>query len=172
MTTEDNVQTKHGMEAWQEIVKNSREKMAAFPLPRRPRSEVDDLEVPDDVEGLSGIQLANLLLALQSWYAYSTAQLAFVRSDLAAFEELFEVKLGLKMRTLTLQEEVKHTKDVLKAMALSTEPMSSLLLKKIDLTQRVTMLEGFTKSLEIQCKALTGEQIRRHAAQKLAQNEF
>ena len=42
----------------------------------------------------------------------------------------------------------------------------------IVLAQALTMLEGFVKSLDIQVRALTTEQIRRHAAHKLIQNEF
>ncbi len=53
-----------------------------------------------------------------------------------------------------------------------SSPLNRLAAQKALLDQQVRLTEGMVKSLEIQCKALTTEQIRRSVAQKLNNGEF
>ncbi len=159
---------------WEILVRKARQKLqdGGYPIPRKPQVDITNLSVPEDVETLGAIPLANLLLQYQGWYAYSTAQLAFARSDMAAFDEFYEVQLGQKMHSISMHEEGRPVKDILKALAVRDEPLRSLMVKKVELSQRVQMIDGLVQSLAIQCKALTNEQIRRHAAQKLDLKEY
>jgi hypothetical protein len=142
-----------------------------YPIPVKPKTPINDLQLPEDVEALNPIQLANLLMRLQAWYAYSTAQLAFARAELHAFDEYFSIELGDKMNSLASLTEGRPTKDVLKALALKTTAVGAMFTRKLGLEQRAELIEGMVQSLSIQCKALTTEQIRRHAAQKLSHGE-
>lgn len=159
---------------WEFLVRKARKKLqdAGYPIPQKPTASVNQLSVPTDVEGLGAIPLANLLLQYQGWYAYSTAQLAFARSDMAAFDEFYEVQLGQKMHSIASNSDGRPVKDILKALAVKDDPLRSLMIKKVELSQRVQMIDGLVQSLAIQCRALTNEQIRRHAAQKLDSKEF
>ncbi len=159
---------------WEQIIEQARRGLidAGYPIPTRPKATLENLHLPEDVEAVSSVQLANLLLRLHAWYAYGTAQLAFSRAEFAALDDYFATELGSHMHVLSETVDGRPTKDVLKALALKTPVLNRLGAQKTILDQRVRLIEGMVKSLEIQCRALTTEQIRRHAAQKLNSGEF
>ena len=154
---------------WETLVRSAREKLhdAGYPIPKKPKVALEALVVPEDVEQLGAIQLANLLLQYQGWFSYATAQLAFARSDAAAFDEFYEVELGKKMHSISIHADSRPVKEVLKALAVEYNPLKGLHRKKVELGMRSSMIDGLVQSLGIQCRALTNEQIRRHAAQKI-----
>lgn len=158
---------------WVSIIKDARQRIidVGYPIPAKPSTQITDLQLPDDVESVNPIQLANLLIRLQAWYAYSTAQLAFSRAELRAFEEYYDIELGDKMHSIAIHADGRPTKDVLKALAIKQDPLHSMFIRKLSLEQRSQLIEGMVQSLSIQVKALTTEQIRRHSAQKLTQGD-
>ncbi len=159
---------------WVGVIRQARQRLVdvGYPIPAKPTTPVDDLQLPEEVESLSSVQLANLLMRLNAWHAYSTAQLAFARAELNAFGAYYELELGNKMNSIADASDGRPTKDVLKALAIKQSPINELFGRKIVMEQRSQLIEGMVQSLSIQCKALTTEQIRRHAAQKLAHSEF
>ena len=159
---------------WEQIISQARQGLvdAGYPIPRKPLASLESLQLPDDVEALGGAQLANILMRLHGWYAYGTAQLAFARAEFTAVSEYFEIELGVKMYSLSLSTDGRPTKDILKALALRSNPLNRVAAQKAVLDQRVRLTEGMVKSLEIQCKALTTEQIRRSVAQKVGSGEY
>ncbi len=159
---------------WEQIIAQARQGLidAGYPIPRKPQASIESLQLPEDVEQLGSVQVANILMRLHAWYAYGTAQLSFARAEFTAVAEYYETELGVKMQSLSLTTDGRPTKDMLKALALRTNPLNRLAAQKTVLDQRVRLTEGMVKSLEIQCKALTTEQIRRSVAQKLNNGEF
>lgn len=166
MTTQNN-----SMKVWEQIVATTRKRLvdAGYPIPVKPKTPVTELVIPEDIEALNPVRLANLLLRLHGWYAYATAQLAFFRAELSAFNEFYDVTLGQKMAGISAASESRQVKEVLKALALQQEPLNHMFTKRVELEQRTKLVEGLVQSLDIQTRALTNEQIRRHAAQKVSE---
>jgi hypothetical protein len=155
--------------SWREQVEQARKRLidAGYPIPRKPQAALEDLVVPEDIDSLGPIPLANLTLRFQGWHAYVTTQLAFARAELTAFLEYYEVALGQRMNALAGATEGRPTKDVLKALALGGEQLRPTFTRKIFMELQVSTLEGLEKGLAIQSRAMVNEQIRRHAAQKV-----
>ena len=159
---------------WEQIIAQARKSLidAGYPIPKKPQVAVETLQLPEDVEALGSVQIANILMRLHAWYAYGTAQLAFARAELTAVSEYLEVEIGVKMHSLSLSIDGRPTKDILKSLAVRSSPLNRVVAQRSVLDQRVRLTEGMVKSLEIQCRALTTEQIRRSVAQKLNNGEY
>lgn len=154
---------------WEEIVAQARKNLIdhGYPIPQRPIAELDSLVMPEDLDNIKAIPLANLTIRLQGWYAFVTTRVAFSRAELAACTEYFEMKLGQRMHLKSQHLEGRPVKEILRALALEDESIKELNFRRTEIEQRTRTLEGLMQGLEIQCKALGSEQIRRAAAQKI-----
>ena len=156
--------------SWTNIAGKAREALVAqgWPIPRRPQTSIDLLSLPEDVDKVGDLQLANLTLRLQAWYAYATSHLAFTRAEESALSEAFEVRLGVEMDKVQRESERRQVKEMIRGVAIHGSSELAQWHDRLNtLTQSVGILEGFVASLRIQCEALNNEQIRRASARKM-----
>ncbi len=157
--------------SWRKVVTDARTKLEAqgFPMLPQPVNALDGLGFIEDVEQVNAIALANMTVRHQAWFSYATTEYGVAHAELRAFEEILDVKLGEEMHKLAKQEGARVVKDVLKAMAIAgDEGIRNGFRRKVELEQRDRRLEGLVKGLEIRCRALESEQIRRATAAKVA----
>lgn len=155
---------------WQTLVQAARQKIVdqGWPIPKKPAAPLNTLEIPNDIETLSSVQLANLMIRLGAWYSYGTAQLSFANAELAAAEEYFALQLGERMYAVSDALDKREVKEILRAKAIT----GSVNLRKFmdictQLDQRARAVQGLVTGLEIQCRMLQSEQIRRASENKL-----
>lgn len=157
--------------SWRKVVDGAREKLRSqgFPQPIRPTKDLEDLGSIEAIEALSGIALANLTVRHQAWYSYTTVEFAYSHAALKALEEILEIKLGERMHQVVAGVEGRAPiKDVQRALAIAGDDgLKAWFRKKVELEQQDRLLEGTVKGLEIRCRALESEQIRRAMAQKI-----
>ena len=156
---------------WRKVVTEARTKLEAqgFPMLPQPVNALDDLGFIEDVEAVNAIPLANMTVRHQAWFSYATTEYGVAHAEFKAFEEILEVKLGEEMHKLAKAEGSRVVKDVLKAMAIAgDEGLRNGFRKRVELEQRDRRLEALVKGLEIRCRALESEQIRRATAAKVA----
>lgn len=170
METKEGLDVKEGW-GWQTLVKAARQRLVdnGWPIPKKPVIDPSTLELPEDVESINSIALANLGLRLQSWYSYTTSELAFASAELSAAVEFFEIKLGDRMHVTSGNLEKKEVKEVLRSLAIAQSPdLKQFVVIKTQLDQRVQDIGGLVKSLDIRCRAIQNEQIRRATEKKVA----
>ena len=155
---------------WKAAVDKARRDIVeqGFPTLGKPTTPLVELGAIEQVEGISSVQLSNMSIRHQAWYSYVTVEYAAAHAELRALEEVLEVKLGEQMYTLGKVQDGRVVKDVLRAVAISqSEELRALVRRKVELEQRDRLLEGLAKGLEIRCRALESESIRRISAQKV-----
>ena len=156
--------------SWRQAVEIARERLASRGLKplAKPTLELETLVFPESVESFSGIALANLSLRYQSWYSYATVELGTLNAERTSFRELFDIKLGEKMHEMAERSTDRMTKDVLRAISIQADTeLKTGVRQLIELDQQACLLEALVKGLEIRCRALENEAIRRATAQKL-----
>lgn len=157
--------------SWKTVVEQARKSLAqkGFPQPTQPTSELEDLGTIENIENLVGLALANLTIRYHAWYSYATVELAYTHAANKALDEILDIRIGREMHILANRGEgPKPTKEVLRALAIDgNEGLKAWFRKKVQGDQQVRLLEGTVKGLEIRCRALESEQIRRATAQKL-----
>jgi hypothetical protein len=155
---------------WQALVKQARNRLVerGWPIPNKPQTDIKILELPEDVGGVSDLALGNLGFRLQGWYSYAAAELAFAQAELAAAVEFFDVKLGDKMHQVSGKAEKREVKEIVRSLAISqSADLKRFLVVKTQLDQRARSIAGLVQSLEIRCRAVQNEQIRRASERKV-----
>ena len=156
---------------WQAQVKESRDKLLqdGFPLPMKPSTSLSEMSFPTDISNVGDVQLADLTMRFNAWYAYGTTTVSFLKAEYSALDEVFEVNMGERIFTLGSSFEGKTpAKDVLRGEIITGQSeMGELFHQRIKLNQRIQSLEGLAKGLEIQVLALRDEGIRRASVRKL-----
>jgi hypothetical protein len=155
--------------SWTTIVRDARRNLETkgWPKPIKPKGTVEELIFPEEISRLNSVQLANITLRFQGWYAYVTTELAYVRAEYTTLEEVFEAKLGYLAYQEARSKESKQTKDVLRSLVLQRADMKPFFKIKLQKENEVNLIEGLEAGLKIQCNALRDEQIRRMSAQKV-----
>ena len=156
--------------SWRRVTADARQRLIdkGYPLLPQPKSSLDELGYVEDVEALSGPALANMTVRHQAWYAYLTTQLAVVSAELTALEEILEVLLGERMHEIGQTMDKREVKDVLKALAIQRDDViKGWFRRKMELVQDSVLLGGTVKGLEIRCRGLESEQIRRATVLKV-----
>ncbi len=133
----------------------------------KPKVSFESLEFPEDIDVVSSIQLANIAMRFQGWFAYVTTELAYVRAEYAAIEEMYEAKIGQRKYDMQKQIPTKLTKDVLHGIVLNELDIRPWFKVKLQKEQEKFLVEGMEAGLKIQCHAIRDEQIRRMSAQKV-----
>lgn len=156
---------------WEEQVKEARARLVSdgFPLPMKPATKLSDMQFPTDISKVGDINLADLTMKFNAWYAYAATTVSFLKAEYAALDEVFEVNMGERIYTLGQSFEGKTpAKDVLRGeIIIGHGDMSALFHHRIRLNTRIQSLEGLSKGLEIQVSALRDEGIRRASVRKL-----
>ena len=155
---------------WRRALEQAYERLSERGIQRMPRPshEYKDLGEVEEVERLGDVALANMMVRTQSWYSYATSELAYAKAAQAGFDEIYEVVLGTQMNRVSKTSDSRIVKDVLKSLAIDgDENLKSHHRSRVEHLQMVMLLEGTVKSLEIRCRALEGEQIRRASQRKV-----
>lgn len=150
-----------------QVVKESEKFMRGLGLPvmERPRSLGSQYAFPTDLKELTSHQLGQLQLQLTAYYTYSVGVLGQERGTIGAFEEVFNIKLGVAMQ----QEADRHVrrtpvKEILRAVAITNDPwlnkMSKLLIAR---KHRAGLLEVQANIYHEQLVRLSREQSRRES---------
>lgn len=153
--------------SYQDLVKEARQRVANWPVPKKPETPLENLEIPEDIDSLGSIALGNLAIRLSRWAAYVSTELAFAKAEYATYLELFEIRLGKAMYYTGKTMDGRPVKEVVKGVALEDPELAKAHTIKLKLELRVHTIEGLLNGLQIQCKALEGEQIRRASLRKL-----
>ena len=133
----------------------------------KPKVSFESLEFPEDIDVVSSIQLANIAMRFQGWFAYVTTELAYVRAEYAAIEEMYEAKIGQRKYDMQKQIPTKLTKDVLHGIVLNELDIRPWFKVKLQKEKEMFLVEGMEAGLKILCHAIRDEQIRRMSAQKV-----
>ena len=134
----------------------------------QPEHEYKDLGTIEDIADVGDVHLANLLFRHQVWYSYVTVEMAYARASLASFDEIYDVFLGEAMHNTSKTQDSRVVKEVLKSISIQgNEPLKNWHRGKVEYMQSYTLLEGMVKSLEIRCKALESESIRRASTRRV-----
>ena len=155
---------------WRTALAQATQRLADRGLVRlnRPVHEYKDLGELEDIEKVTDLALANMLFRYQAWYSYASVELSYAEVELASFDEVFEVKVAAKMHIVAKTQEGRVLKDVLRSLAInSDEELKGGLRSKIEYEQSVGLLRGLVRGLDIRCRALEQESIRRASARKV-----
>ncbi len=153
---------------WNKVVTETKQALEDQGLPMVSKPVNAMPEFLNDVEKANSIQLANMAIRHQGWYSYATTELAISASRLKSFEEIYEVKLGEAMYHESTKHDSRITKEVLKSLVISQDNDIKIgFRRKVELDNRNRLLEGLVKGLEIRCKSLESEQIRRATIMKV-----
>ena len=167
MVTEEMVQAE--VWGWKSVVAEARKALEdkGWPKPNKPKLNLESLVFPEDIDALSSVQLANIAMRFQGWYAYITTELAYVKAEYAAIGEMYEAKIGNSMHEMQKTMPSKPTKGVLQSLVLNQLDIRPWFKVKLQKEQEVFLIEGIEAGLKIQCHAIRDEQIRRMSAQKV-----
>jgi hypothetical protein len=156
-------------EAWSvgRVVKASHTFMRGLGLPRmvRPSALGEQYDFPTDLKVLTSSQLGQLQLQLTAYYTYSIGVLGEEEGTNGAFQEVFDIKLGLAMQ----EEADRHArrtpvKEILRAIAISQNPDLNKLHKSlIARRHRTKLLEIQSTIYHEQLVRLSREQSRRES---------
>ena len=159
---------------WRAAVDAARQRLhdKGFPLPKKPNTPLSELDMPEDMENVTVMDLTNLKLRLSRWYAFATASLAFARAEYSAAHEALEVQLGEKMFQLKKTTSGQISKELLKGeILMKNDDLADLWREGQALEQRMLTLSGLVDSLQIEVNELQSEQIRRYAARKMEEGD-
>ena len=140
--------------------------MAGWPVPAKPQASLDELHIPEDIDSLNPVALANLSIRISGWYSFTSTELAFARAECATFVELFEIRLGKAMYYTAQSMEGRPVKEVVRGITLEDSELARLHTYKLRLETKVITIEGLVTGLAIQCRSLESEQIRRASMRK------
>ena len=155
---------------WKRSVEQAQQRLAAKGLTRLPQPvyQYQDLGEIESIERLNEVDLANMQVRNSAWYSYVAVELAYAKAAFSAFEEMYDVLLGVEMNNINKHREGRMLKDVLQSLAVQgNENLKKSFQKRLDMLQDVTLLEGMVKGLEIRCRAVENESIRRASVRKL-----
>ena len=155
---------------WSDAVRKAQERLEKRGLIRLPKPQYKymDLGEIDNIEEIGDIMLANMMVRYLSWYSFSTVELAYAGATAAALDEMYSIKQSEVMDNISKNRDTKILKDVLKGMSVyKDDDLQILFQQKMEVDQVVRLLEGTVKGLEIRCRALENESIRRATARKV-----
>ena len=155
---------------WKRSVEQAQQRLAARGLARLPQPiyQYQDLGEIESIESLNEVNLSNMMIRNSSWYSFATVELAYAKSEFSSFEEIYQVLLGEEMNDINQHREGRILKDVLQSLAVQgNEDLKAAFQKRVDMLQNMQLLEGMVKGLEIRCKAIENESIRRASVRKL-----
>ena len=155
---------------YRKVIEEARKKLLqqGWPILAEPRAKAPDMQIPEDIDRITDLQLANLSLRYRSWYAYATVQLGFANAELTAVDEVTEIVIGEAMINTASMLTEKLVKDMLKAKAVQEDPKAKAwFTKRIELKQKAQILDSLVSALAIRVKGLENEQIRRASAAKI-----
>lgn len=155
---------------WRKAVLLAEQRLAERGLTRfqQPQHEYRDLGEVEKIERVGAEALANMMTRHLAWYSYAMVELAYAKAGLHVLDEIYSVQLAEEMNALSKTQDTRILKDVLKGMAINqSEPLKRAVRRRMERQSEVELLEGTVKGLEIRCRALEAEQIRRHSARKV-----
>lgn len=155
---------------WHESAIQAKRRLAerGFGKTPPPAHRYRDLGEIEAIEQLGDHALANMSTRHLAWYAYATEQLAEAKSEHASLNEMFEMMLGNEMARVAKTDTGRMVKDVLRGVAIDrSEDLKKVFRRHLELMQDVQLLEGAVKSLEIRCRALEAEAIRRASSRRV-----
>lgn len=103
-------------------------------------------------------------MKLRGWATWLSEQLSDQEAELAAFESVYDIRLGMVMRQVNdqLSPGKRIVNDVLKPMAIDSDPdLKRLTQDLIERRLRVAKLATQVKVFQDQCAQLSREQTRR-----------
>ena len=159
-----------GQWTWRAAVERAQQRLEERGLVRfsKPRTAYEELDDIEELESFNEVKIAGLLARYTAWYSYATVELAYARAAYTGLDEIYDVVMGQEMLTVSRTQDGKVVKDILKGVAVQNSPvLKRYHLKRVELQQDVTLLEGFVKGSELRCKLLESELIRRAAARKI-----
>ena len=155
---------------WRVAASEARERLERRGLRvwERPDHAYEDLGEVQAVDQLTDDLLAAQLFKHQVWYSYATTEWAIAKANVAHLTEVFEVKLADEVYELLRSVPAKATKDVIRGVAIqSNKGLGEFHGQLLSLRQDEQLLAGVVQGLQIRCRALESESIRRTAARKV-----
>lgn len=155
-----------------EVVKASQTFMRGLGLPKmiRPVALGEQYEFPTDLKVLSSPQLGQIQLQLAAYYTYAQGVLGEESGTIGAFQEVFDIKLGLAMQ----EEADRHlrrtpVKEILRAIAISNDKWLNRMSKSlIARKHRAKLLEVQCNIYHEQLVRLSREQSRRESEARVS----
>ena len=155
---------------WSKSIEKAKQRLEEKGLYRIPQPirNIGFLGEISDIDRITDITLANMLTHAYGWSQYTTVALAYAKAEFYSFEEMYDMYVGSEMQETAKLYDTKVVKDVLKSLAIKgSEELMRAHQNRIELQQNYILLEGMTKSMEIQVKALESETIRRASSRKI-----
>ena len=155
---------------WSKSVEKAKERLEERGLYRVPQPirNIGFLGEINEIDRITDIALANMLVHAYGWYQYATVELAYAKAEFYSFEEMYDMYVGNGMQETSKMYEGRVVKDILKSLAiLGSEELTRAHQNRIELQQNHILLEGMVKNIEIQVKALESETIRRASTRRM-----
>lgn len=154
------------------VVRASEQFMRGLGLPKmiRPSSLGEQYDFPTDMKILTSQQLGQLQLQLTAYYTYSMWVLGGEEGTIGAFQEVFDIKLGIAMQ----EEADRHVrrvpvKEILRSIAISNDRWLNKMNKAlISRKHRAKLLEVQANIYHEQLVRLSREQSRRESEAKFS----
>lgn len=142
-----------------------------LPVQAAPDGLGREYDYPSDARTLTSQQLGTLQLQLTGYYTYALAELGREEAELGAFEQVYQIRLGLRMHEeRAKRSEAKGTivKEILTSLAIKgDEVLERMARKRITWQMRIKRLETQVKIYEEQVTRLSREQSRREAEMRV-----
>lgn len=135
-----------------------------LPIMAKPAGLGKEHEWPSNINQLTSRQLGDLQLKLTGLYTYVLYLLGKEESDLATFEALYDIKLGLAMHDLvsSYRDSKAPLKEVQRALAIKQDPtLSNMYRSLLTRKKHVRYLADQAKIYSEQLTRLSREQSRR-----------
>lgn len=150
-----------------QVVRDSERFMKGLGLPvmERPYSLGTNYAFPTDLKELTSGQLGQLQLQLTAYYTYSVGVLGKEMGTIGAFQEVFDIKLGVAMQA-EADRHIRRTpvKEILRAVAISNDKWLNKMSKSlIARKHRAKLLEVQSNIYHEQLVRLSREQSRRES---------
>lgn len=150
-----------------QVVRASSQFMKGLGLPvmERPESLGSSYVFPTDLKELTGPQLGRLQLQLTAYYTYSVGVLGQEMGTIGAFQEVFDIKLGVAMQE-EADRHIRRTpvKEILRAIAITNDKWLNRMSKSlISRKHRAKLLEVQSNIYHEQLVRLSREQSRRES---------
>lgn len=150
-----------------QVVRDTNAFIRGLGLPRmvRPSALGEQYEFPTDLKTLTSAQLGQLQLQLTAYYTYSIGVLGEEEGTIGAFQEVFDIKLGVVMQA-EADRHLRRTpvKEILRAIAISSDQWLNRMNKSlISRKHRVKLLSVQSNIYHEQLVRLSREQSRRES---------
>ncbi len=133
-----------------------------LPQMKKPTGLGREYEFPTDLGALNNYQLGQMQLQLTAWYTYTLGVIGKEEADLGAYDEVYDVRLGLAMDKEEKAHDKRVLKEVVRALAIHMDDtLNALHRQLIERRHRLKRLQVQSTIYHEQLIRLSREQSRR-----------